>query len=96
VKQLIDTKQYDINAKNYSGHANALLEASFDGSPIMVSFLLDNGANINSRNYSGRTCFDISKEYNPKVYEYLILRYSKIKHKLLRHIKEHFIIAEIK
>jgi hypothetical protein len=72
VKKLINSKKYDINAKNYSGDGTALLEACFDGTKEMVKLLIDNGADCTIKNGGGLSCFDLAKKYNQDVYEYLM------------------------
>lgn len=51
----------DINAQNFQG-CTALHWVSGAGSVPMIKFLLDNGADINVVDSSGRTAFDRAKE----------------------------------
>lgn len=72
VKLLIESKKFDINAKNHSGQATAILEACFDGNIEMVKLLVENGADYTVVNGGGKSCRDLATiQLNIELYNYL-------------------------
>ncbi|MEW5800010.1 MAG: ankyrin repeat domain-containing protein [Bacteroidota bacterium] len=71
VKRLIPDL-VDIDKKNSKGWSG-LIMAAFNGHVDIVSVLIDNGANVNDKNYNGTTVFMYAKDSVLRTKDYRIL-----------------------
>lgn len=69
VKYLVENGA-SVNLQNKKGNT-ALMLAIKVGDSEIVKYLIANGADINMFNILGMTCYNIAKEYNPDMLQYL-------------------------